>query len=186
MKTALKGLLLLVLLFGFGAVGATPFTFQWTGLVELIEDGNLPPNPITPTGISVGDTMVATLTSDTAGFGSGVAVTADGLDYTAPVGLEMIFEFSSGGTYSRGITYARARDASIPSSFDQWSWGLDNGSSIIMQDSSGGSFVAPLPVSFDEMLSKFIDNFSSFAADDYLNLTEPSPASDDEGSVKFK
>lgn len=144
-------------------VNATVYTFEWTGSVESIEDGY--GEPATMEGVSVGDSFVATVTYDTADFADGIPETSDGLDYAAPAGLQMTYQFASGGVFTKDITAVRARKyVSNGWGYCQWNWkGGDFGGLLFeANDWSHSAFDLPLPDSFDEMHTLFLNELLLF------------------------
>lgn len=148
-----------VLLCGQACFGAYQFT--WTGTVDDITGPALP-------GVSVGDTMTASLLYDPAAFGTGVNVSGDGLDYPAPAGLQVTYSFTSGGVYADDVTAVRARDGG---SFDQWNYkGGPGGLLFQLNDSSDSAWTLPLPTSFVDMHALFLSKLSNFAPIDEMTV----------------
>ena len=141
-------------------LNAEIFTFEWMGTVTEIVDGNNDPAAIP--GVGIGDVMTATVTYDPADFGTGIDVTGDGLDYAAPAGLQLQFQFSTGGRFSDNITGVRARDGGA---FDQWNWNGGQGGGLLFQanDFSDSSFDLPLSTSFVDVHDLFLNTLSNFS-----------------------
>lgn len=177
MKRTVVALWVVLVALMAGEAGAGPtFTFEWTGTVEKIEDGF--GDPATLAGVNVGDSFVATVAYETAGFGPGVNVSGDGLDYAAPPGLQMTYLFSSGGVFNKDVTAVRARDGGT---FDQWNWKGGDFGGLLFQanDWSDSSFDLLLPVSFGDMHTLFLSTLSNFSpSDGYLAVITDDPKSD--------
>jgi hypothetical protein len=175
---------------------ATMYTFEWTGTVSATVDGFY--DPVTMPDVSVGDSFTASLTYDTSSFGPGVDPFGDGtiLDYAAPAGLQMTFQFESGGNYSRDIYEVRTADHGA---HDQWNWNGDKygtgvGTNPLSQlnDYSDSSWELPLPISFEEMHTLLLSSISNFtsATSFYIVIEDGDPSTDrvvefDEGSQEF-
>jgi hypothetical protein len=157
--------------------GAAVYTFEWTGTVWNIWNGYF--NPATLEGVNVGDWFVATVTYDTDAFGPGVNVTGDGLDYPAPPGLQMTYQFESGVIFTKDITAVRARKHLSNS---QWNWMGGVFGSMLFQanDSYQDAFDLPLPESFDEMHTMFLSTISMFepTSANLLRFVTGNPADD--------
>ena len=154
MKRFLIFFLGIIFVFFAEQVNANIFEFEWTGNVYQIMDGvGVPANF---DGINVGDSFVATTIYNTSDFGTRVANT-----YSAPVGLQMNYLFSSGYPFHIGITGVSSGD------YDQWNW-LDLNDNPIFQanDLSSLSFTPPLPSSFDEMNGLILNNISNLLPSD--------------------
>ncbi|MFC1657200.1 PEP-CTERM sorting domain-containing protein [Candidatus Moduliflexota bacterium] len=149
-----------LIMFAVQTHASTIYTFEFSGTVGEIHDGF--DDPATLPDVSVGDSFSAWVTYDTSMFGPGVNVIGDGLDYAAPLGLQMTYQFSSGGLYTESISAVRARDASLS---DQWNWkGGDFGGGLFQaNDFAGTSFTSPLPTSFDDMHTLFLSTFTNFS-----------------------
>ena len=150
-----------------GPLHASPYLFQWTGTVSMVTGGPDDPNPTVP-GIAIGDTMVATLRYDPLDFGAGIFQSV-GYGYDAPAGLEMHFDFSSGGAFTRAVASFGAYD---DTHFDQIDW-FDANSNVLFQgnDFSGNSFSAIPPPSFVDANALVASLLSDFEPSDGNHLS---------------
>jgi hypothetical protein len=187
MKRAIFSLLVVVFLMISTEANAACYTFEWTGFVERIEDGWGEPAPLT--GVDLDDWFVATVTYETTAFGPGVDVIGDGLDYPAPPGLQMTYQFESGGVFSKDITAVRARKYVPPTGlgYCQWNWNGGDFGGLLFQanDWTHSAFDLPAPVLFDEMHTLFLGTLSMFepASGNHLGVNV---GPDDDRMVFFK
>ncbi len=133
--------------------------FEWTGRVERIYDEL--DRPTTIPGIEVGDVFLGTILYDTDRFGPGVGSDSH-RDYAAPSGLTMTLTFEGEFCCSRVITGVSVGGAVT---YDQWNW--MSGGSVFFQanDYSNSSFFPPpIPASFSEMHTLFVNNLYKFTA----------------------
>jgi hypothetical protein len=182
MKRAIVVLLVAVFVPVTTDVRAATFTFKWTGIVERIVAGYYYDEPATLAGVNVGDSFVATVTYDTAAFGPGVNVSGDGLDYAAPAGLQMTYQFESGGVFTKDITDVRARKyvATTGWGYCQWNWDGGDFGGLLFQanDWSHTAFDPPVPESFDEMHTLFLNTLSMFEGGGRLEFPTGNPQTD--------
>lgn len=182
MKRAIAISLVAVVLLISTEADAACYKFEWTGFVERIEDSS--GNPAELLGVYVDDMFVATVTYDTTAFGPGVYITSDVLDYPAPPGLEMIYQFESGFSFFKDISAVR-----VGKTLDkhQWNWKGGDFGGLLFQanDWTHSAFNLPLPVLFDEMHTLFLGTHSMFepSSGNHLGVNM---GSDDERRVSFR
>ena len=162
MKRAIAILLLVVFLLISAKANAAVYMFEWTGFVEMIEDIFGLPAPLD--GVNVDDWFVATVTYDTAAFGPGVVVIDDILDYPAPAGLQMTYQFESGGVFSKDISAVRAAKQLVGATKDQWNWKGGDFGGLLFQanDWLSASFTPDFPTEFDVIHAQFLSSLSNF------------------------
>jgi hypothetical protein len=96
-------------------------------------------------------------------------VASDVLDYPAPPGLQMTYQFESGGVFSKDITAVRAaKDVGN----SQWNWNGGDFGGLLFQanDFTATSFELPLPEVFDDMHAQFLSSLSNFEPLGYLGV----------------
>jgi hypothetical protein len=169
---------------GGGGGDGPPFVFEWLATVAEIVDGN--GDPATMPGVQVGDSMRATIEYDPEDFGPADVFEGGGFvvaTYTAPDGLVMTYEFSSGGIFTKEVTEASVGDGS----FDQFNWeGGDFGGLLFqVNDFASGSLSAPFPADFAALQSDLIEAFATLEPTGNERVEFPAPDAADAREVRL-